>query len=142
MKNIITILLFLLSTQLFAKSELSWVDEQVAAIKPPREGISNQVISKLKSPFIFLHKTKVASQKATTSTKIYKRTRRYSSHFRLEAILNKSALINGRWYKEGVKVHGYRLKKVNLRSILLTRGKKEILLTTLSKNKNLKFNNK
>jgi len=67
---------------------------------------------------------------------------RYSSKLLLEAILNKSALINGKWYKEGEKVYGYKLEKVKLKSILLTRGKKQLLLSTMSKSNNLKFNNK
>jgi len=147
MKKLTLILLLLLSSQLFS-NELAWVDEQVEAIKPPREGVSTREISKLKDPFIFLHakksKKRVRSpyRRYSKSSSGKKKVQTYSSKFTLEAILNKTALINGRWYKEGEKVYGYKLEKVNLQSVLLTRGKNQILLSTVSKSKNLKFNNK
>jgi hypothetical protein len=148
MKKIILTLLLLVSSHLLA-NELSWVDEQIEAIKPPRKGISMHEISKIKDPFIFLHakkrKKRVHSSyrsSRTYSKKSSPQVMRYSSKLLLEAILNKSALINGKWYKEGEKVYGYKLEKVKLKSILLTRGKKQLLLSTMSKSNNLKFNNK
>ncbi len=146
MKKLIIFTLLLVTTHLLA-NELAWVDEQVEAIKPPRKGISTRDISKLKDPFIFLH-AKKAKKRARSPYRRYsksaskKQIQRYSSKLSLEAILNKSALINRKWYKEGEKVYGYKLEKVNLQSVLLTRGKKQILLSTVSKSKNLKFNNK
>jgi hypothetical protein len=128
-------------------NELAWVDEQVEAIKPPREGISNKDISKLKDPFIFLHAKKTKKRARSPYRRYSKssskhRIQTHSSKISLEAILNKSALINGKWYKESEKVYGYKLEKVNLQSVVLTRGKKQILLSTESKSNNLKFNNK
>jgi len=146
MKKLILISLLFLSTHILA-NELAWVDEQVEAIKPPREGVSNRDISKLKDPFIFLH-AKKAKKRARSPYRRYSkksskhRVQTHSSKISLEAILNKSALINEKWYHEGEKVYGYKLEKVNLQSILLTRGKKQILLSTETKSKNLKFNNK
>ncbi len=143
MKKLLILTLLLCTTHLFA-NELAWVDEQIEAIKPPRKGIATKDISKLKDPFIFLkpnkNKKKVKSPYKRSSTKKY--VRKHSSKFKLKAILNKAALINGKWYKEGEKVYGYKLEKVNPQSIVLTRGKKQILLSTVSKSKNLKFNNK
>jgi len=145
MKKLLILTLLLVSTHLLA-NELAWVDEQVEAIKPPRKGIATREISKIKDPFIYLHKK--AKKRTRSSYRRYsksaskKQIQRYSSKLSLEAILNKSALINGKWYKEGEKVYGYKLEKVNLQSVLLTRGKKQILLSTMSKSKNLKFNNK
>ena len=144
MKKLTLILLLLVSSHLLA-NELSWVDEQIEAIKPPRKGVSNSAISKLKDPFIFLHakkgKKRVRSYRKYSKT-TSKKVRTHSSKISLEAILNKTALINGKWYKEGEKVYGYKLEKVKLKSILLTRGKKQLLLSTMSKSNNLKFNNK
>ena len=146
MKKLIIVTLLLVATHLLA-NELAWVDEQIEAIKPPRKGISTRDISKLKDPFIFLH-AKKAKKRVRSPYRRYskssskKQIQRHSSKLSLEAILNKSALINGKWYKEGEKVYGYKIEKVNLQSILLTRGKKQILLSTVSKSKNLKFNNK
>ena len=149
MKKFLILTLLLFTTQLLA-NELAWVDEQIEAIKPPRTGIATRDISKLKDPFIFLSpgKKKKKGRSSYRSYKKYskspakKQVQKYSSKLSLEAILNKSALINGKWYKEGEKVYGYKLEKVNLQSIVLTRGKKQILLSTVSKSKNLKFNNK
>ncbi len=55
MKNLYSLLILLIATQLFS-NELTWVDEQVEAIKPARIGVSQKEISKIKDPFIFLHK--------------------------------------------------------------------------------------
>ena len=146
MKKLIIVTLLLLSTHLLA-NELAWVDEQVDAIKPPRKGISTNYIAKLKDPFIFLH-AKKAKKRVKSSYRRYakstskKQIQRHSSRLSLEAILNKSALINGKWYKEGEKVDGYKLEKVNYKSVLLTRNKKQVLLSTMSRSNNLKFNNK
>ncbi len=146
MKKLILISILLVATNMLA-NELAWVDEQVEAIKPPREGISNKDISKLKDPFIFLH-AKKAKKRTRSPYRRYskssskKQVLTHLSKISLDAVLNKSALINGKWYQEGEKVYSYKLEKVNHQSILLTRGKKQILLSTESKNKNLKFNNK
>jgi len=146
MKKLTILLLLVLSTTLFS-DELSWVDEQVEAIKPPRHGILRRDISKLKDPFIFLSAKKVYKKKSSykrykrISKRISKRVSSYLSNIKLDAIMNKSAFINAKWYKEGEKVSGYTLEKVGPKSVLLTKGKKRILLSTLSKSKNLKFNN-
>lgn len=147
MKTLYIILLFLFTSQLCA-NELTWVDEQVAAIKPPRIGISNKSISKLKDPFIFLviqdeqveKKGKKFSKKVIIRSHYIKRY--YSKKLYLEAILNKSVMINRRWYKEGQWVYGYKIVKVNRTSVLLQKQNKKLLLSTMSKSKNLKFHNK
>ncbi len=138
MKKLTIILLLLLSTQLFS-NELVWIDKQIEAIKPPRKGINNKKILKLKDPFIYLRK-KIHHRSRKYSGS--KRVRAYTSKISLVAILNKSALINGKWYREGEKVYGYKLEKVNPKTVLLTKGKKQLFLSIASKSKNLKFNNK
>lgn len=148
MKNLYFVLLLFLATQLFS-NELAWVDEQIEAIKPERVGISNSEISKIKSPFIFLEKSDESTVKKNTKgvTLPYAKykivTKRKSSiYFRLEAILNKSAMINGKWYKEGKYVYGYKLSKVNRTSVVLIRKNKKIRLSTASRNRHIKFKNK
>ncbi len=141
----LTILLFLLVSSHLLANELSWVDEQVEAIKPARHGISSKDIVRLKDPFIFLHGKKVKKRRTSLHRRYKKGAKKqkiHSSKLHLEAIINKSALINQKWYKEGKTVYGYKLEKVSAKSVLLTRGKKQILLSTMSKSKNLKFNNK
>ncbi len=142
MKKLTIILLLLLSTQLFS-NKFVWIDEQIEAIKPPRKGINSKKILKLKDPFIYLRKKRrkkniYRSRKHSGS----KRAPVYTPKISLVATLNKSALINGKWYREGEKVYGYKLEKVNPKTVLLTKGKKQLLLSIASKSKNLKFNNK
>ena len=144
MKNLYIAFILLIASDLFS-NELAWVDEQVEAIKPERIGVSNKEISKIHTPFIFLHK--VSESKSTGGKKnispIYSKNKKISKHrsihLRLEAILNKSAMINGKWYKQGAYVHGYKLLKVHRKSILLSRKNKKILLSTVSRSKNIKF---
>lgn len=150
MKNLFTLLFFLLSINLLA-NELQWVDEQIQAIKPPRNAISAAKINAVKNPFIFLNKEvkktnskvtavkklRTTNSKSVKSNKVSKTTRSYS----LDAIINKSALINGKWYKVNNKVGKYMLARVNTSSVILSYKKKELLLSTRSKTKKLKFKN-
>ena len=146
MKTLYITLLFLLTQHLYA-NELTWVDEQVEAIKPPRVGISEKEIDKIKDPFIFLVKEEDKVEKSTnkSSKTVHRRVhfvkKHYSKKLHLEAILNKSALINQRWYKEGQWVYGYKLVKVNRTSVVLQKQNKKLLLSTVSRSKNLKFHN-
>lgn len=157
MKNLLITLLLLLSVDLLA-NELEWVDKQIQAIKPPRSAISSAKINAVKDPFIFLNKetkkdkaklatnvkktstnryrSKSSSSKATTN-KISRNTRSYT----LDAIINKSALINGKWYKINTKVGKYTLSSVNVTNVTLKYKNKELLLSTRSKAKKLKFKN-
>lgn len=146
MKTLYTIFLLLGVSQLLA-NELSWVDEQVEAIKPPRVGLSSKEIAAVKDPFIFLIKKDdlQSKSKKTPSKKVFKTHYVKKSHTKrltLDAILNKSAMINNKWYKEGERVYGYKLAKVNTTSVVLKRHNKQLLLSTKSKSKNLKFHNK
>ncbi|UCM99524.1 hypothetical protein LCX93_08255 [Sulfurimonas sp. SWIR-19] len=148
MKKFYLILMLLLTSQLFSNN-LAWVDEQIEAIKPPRIGVSEKEISRIKDPFIFLHK-KNDSKKNKTGKKTvfgahanYKKVMQHSTlHFRLDAILNKSAMINGKWYKQGKYIYGYKLAKVGRNSVLLVRKNKKLLLSTKSKSKKIKIYNK
>jgi len=145
MKALFISLSFLISLNLVA-NELEWVDEQVEAIKPPREGMKGKEISSIKDPFIFLKKN--APKKATsksgkkTSSTSIKKVIKTPQSYKLTTVINRSALINGKWYKEGEVMHGYKIAEVNPQSVLLTKKKKKLLLSTHSKNRNLNFNNK
>ena len=141
------LLLTLTSTFLFA-NELKWVDEQIEAIKPPRVGLSPKEITLLKDPFILLVEKTVDKKKKTIATNkqskynYKKKIHKKSYHFKLDAIMNKSALINDKWYKEGSLIYGYKIAKVNRNTVVLTKGNKKITLTTISKKNNLKINKK
>ncbi len=47
---------------------------------------------------------------------------------KLEAILNKTAFINGKWRKEREKVEGFEIIKIDKDKVLLKKGKKRVIL--------------
>ncbi|WP_304542946.1 hypothetical protein [Sulfurimonas microaerophilic] len=159
-KSIITVISLFVSTGLVADnvmvntSELSWVDEQVEAIKPARVGAKNSYLGTMSDPFIFLDKTKNTKGKSSRSYTSSRKVKSSSQNLTggsdaksskgklsLEAIINKSVLIDGRWYKEGQSVQGYKIEKVGSKTVFLKRNKKLIVLSTKSQHKSLKFNN-
>ena len=160
MKNSILILSLLTSATLLS-NELSWVNEQVEAIKPARKGMKSSDIRAIKDPFIFLEKnrgkedpksakkatvirTKTASSNQLTQTAqvIPKNGNSINTIFTLSLIMNNAAMINGQWYKLGEKIDGYKITELDRSSVLLTKKKKQILLSTKSVSQNLHFKNK
>jgi hypothetical protein len=150
MKNFILLPLILTSLAAITNEDLSWVDKQVQAIKPPRDGESLSSISRIKDPFIFLKKDSSKSSKkspASTSKSMTNSGALTSkapvvftkNSLVLGAIINKVALINGNWYKVGERVNGYKVHSISRKSVTLKNGSKTKLLTTASKNKKLKF---
>jgi len=156
MKTFFITMAILLTINL-SSNELTWVDEQVEAIKPPRIGMKSRELSILRDPFIFLKKNRTDETKskngakrartasvpnrATTSSGIKKATKRNKA-LSVTMLINSSAMINGKWYKVGDKIKGYKVSKIDSSSVLLTKKSKKLLLSTNSKNKNLNFNNK
>ncbi len=152
MKKHILIVFLLLSSLLFGADELSWVDTQVEAIKPPRKGMTNSEVARAKSPFIFLKKNRVESdkkastkkpsqaKKTTTTDKSGKVASKKSvKNLVLSAVINKSALINEKWYKLDDSVYGYKLSNISRTTVVLTKGKKKLVLTTSDTKQNIKF---
>jgi hypothetical protein len=146
MKNFILITILLISMQLSA-DELAWVDHQIEAIKPPRKGLETATLASVSNPFIFLKKKESKDKKkgALSSDKniIAEDTIVVEEKFTpyLKAIINKSALINGKWYKLHDKVNGYKLSKIQPSSVVLTKNTEKLVLSTKSANKNLNFKN-
>jgi len=154
MKKHILIVSVLLSSLMFGADELGWVDTQIEAIKPPRKGMTNSELANAKSPFIFLKKNRIksdkkASSKAPTQTKKAVTTsidksdkvvsKQSSKNLVLSAVINKSALINGKWYKLDDSVYGYKLSNISRTTVVLTKGKKKLVLTTSDTKQNIKF---
>jgi len=149
--NLLMKTFFMIMTILFTVSlssnELSWVNEQVEAIKPPRTGMKSRELAVLKDPFIFLNRNKTSTKSSPSKTKkssvtsprkvVKKRTA-----LSVTMLMNSSAMINGKWYRIGDKINGYSVSKIDSTSVLLTKNKKKLLLSTNSKSKNLNFNNK
>jgi len=150
MKTFIALSLFFLYLSSINANELSWVDEQVKAIKPARSGIDNSMINEIKDPFVFLKKNgyiavkkKKISKKTVKKTKITKKPiKKYRAKLMLEMIVNSSALINGNWYKVGDKVKGYTLTGVDKDYITLLIDGKKSVLSMISKKSTLKFKRK
>lgn len=149
MKKSLTLFMLTFYIQLFA-NELSWVDEQVEAIKPPRSGVSSQLLRAAENPFIFLKKEEkkenlgsVKTGKALPATiSPLQKPKKKSESFTLWLVVNKMAKINDAWYKEGATIHGYKVEKIEPKSVLLTKKKKRLLLSTRSNSTKLKFKNK
>ncbi len=131
--------------------ELQWVDEQIKAILPPRVGVSDGFINSLIDPIKYLKPTKLpgitrggllAPPKLgaivlNTPPKIIEEP------LRLQALMNKSALINGKWHKVNDEVRSYTLSEIKSNSVLLSSKKGQPLLLMLTKtNTNIKLNTK
>ena len=144
MKYLLPILFLLFTINLYS-DELQWVDKQIEAIKPPRQGIRDAKIALLKDPFVFAKssssKDGVKSVAKNSQSSKYKPTKRYTKYV-LKTIINKSAMINGKWYKINDKVGFYTLSDVKRTSVTLSYKSKKLVLSTASKNKNLKFKDK
>jgi len=148
-KIIIASLLFLQTT--YSANELSWVDTQIDAIKPARVGIDDSQIMKTEDPFLFFKKnsTKNKSVKISTAVKQKNIIKQIPSTnndvkqtpltMKLSAIINNSALINGEWYRVNQYVADFIISSITRTSVVLTKGKEKLVLTTSEQNKNLKF---
>ena len=161
MKKYLVIAFVLFFTITLSSNELSWVDTQVDAIKPPRKGMSNSHVTNIKSPFIFLEKNRSEAKKRGKSKKSYatkpksKSSSKMSASsssssktlaskkapkgFMLSAIINNSALINGKWYKLNDSIKSYKLSSIDRTSVVLTKGKKKLVLSTSETKPSLKF---
>lgn len=154
--------LFVFLTSIVAQEsdDLSWVNEQIEAIKPPRVGIKNQFVSRVRDPFIFLEKNKTKKEekepvlvpsdiKTTASSSIQvaapkiddssSQQTSYTGKFLLSAIMNQSVFINGKWYKKGERINGYLISEIGTSSVILKRNSKSIVLSTDSQINSLKF---
>ncbi|MCK9473637.1 hypothetical protein [Sulfurimonas sp.] len=151
--TLIILLTIFLSNSLYA-DELEWVDEQIEAIKPPRKGIK---ITTVADPFIFLEKNRPQEKKGSKQTPATIKNAAPSKtddtakadeetsvkkSFALSTIINSSAMIDGDWYKVSDKINGYTLTDITKTTVTLKNGTKEITLSTVNKNQNLKFKNK
>lgn len=124
--------------------ELAWVDEQIQAILPARVGISDGMISSLQDPMKMLK----PAPKAPSGMQLMAPPKLGISGtvlppqvvvepLRLQAMMNKSVLISGKWYKTGDAVRDYSLAEIKPNSVLLIgkKGQKLILFLTKPNNK-------
>jgi hypothetical protein len=125
--------------------ELTWVDEHIQAILPSRVGISDAFIGSLVDPMkmtkapssTLLAPPKLGSINTLSLPKIVEEP------LRLQALINKSALINGKWYKLSDPIRSYILSEIKPNSVLLIGKKEQKLVLFLNKqNSNIKITTK
>ncbi len=125
--------------------ELAWVDEQIQAILPSRIGIADGVINSLRDPM----KMAKPAPKVSTGLRLMAPPPKLGTSgiiappkiveepLRLQAIMNKAVLINGKWYRVGDAVRDQSLVEIKSNSVLLIgkKGHKLILFLTKPSNK-------
>lgn len=133
-----------ITTQPNSDKELAWVDEQIQAILPTRIGVPDGFINALRDPMKMKKPVPVIKSGSllpppklgsTVST-----PKIIEEPLRLLAMMNKSVLINGKWYKVGDHVRAYTLQEIKPNSVLLNGPKDQKLILFLTKqNNNIKI---
>lgn len=144
-------------TVLQAKSdkELAWVDEQIQAILPSRIGVTDGFINSLNDSIKYLSS---APKGGDSGMKLLAPPRLgtipmlpiiplvpkiVEEPLRLQGLMNKSALINGKWYHLNDTVRSFTLVEIKPASILLSGTKGQQLILFIGKqNNNIKINTK
>lgn len=138
-------------TQSQEDKELAWVDEQIQAILPSRIGVPEGFINSLRDPMKMMKPVPVASNGSKllappslgTSGAILAQPKVIEEPLRLFAIMNKTVLISGKWYRIGESVRNFTLTEVKQNSVLLTGKKNQRLILFLTKqNNNIKITTK
>lgn len=141
--------------QSHSDKELHWVDEQIKAILPSRVGVSEGFINSLLDPIKYVSPMRIPRSNAPSGLLAPPRLgsallsptpsipKVIEEPLRLNALMNKSALINGKWYKVNESVRGYTLAEIKSNSVLLSGKKGQPLVLFLSRtNKNITINTK
>lgn len=121
--------------------ELAWVDEQILAILPARIGVPDGYINslrdpmKMKKPLVTL-KNGGALLAPPKLGGVIAPPKIIEEPLRLLAIMNKSVLINGKWYKIGQSVRNFTLSEIRANSVLLSGKKDQKLILFLTKSNN------
>ncbi len=129
------IILPILTTAVFANTN-SYTDNLVAEYKnmfekigEKRIGVDESDIDALKAPFVKVSKKKVAVEGEKVEQK--------EDGYVLQAILNKSAKISGKWYKLHGEVHGMKIISVRDNYVWLKNEEFRKKLTLGSKNEKI-----
>ena len=141
--------LALFSGLLQADASMSWVDQKIDEIKPQRKGLHSATLARLKSPFIYVKGTTtkgVASTSKSASSTVKKKypakKNMSGAPLTLQMLLNSSAMINNKWYKENALIRGYKLTQIKNGFVVLKRKNKIIKLFIAQKNKKLNISTK
>ncbi|MDO9056302.1 MAG: hypothetical protein Q7U69_07095 [Sulfuricurvum sp.] len=134
-------------TQPNTDKELVWVDEQILAILPARVGIPDGYINSLRDPMkmkkalpTLKSGSNLLAPPKLGSMGILAQPKVIEEPLRLLAIMNKSVLISGKWYKVGQSIRNFTLAEIKSNSVLLTGKKDQKLILFLHKqNNNIKI---
>lgn len=128
-----TILLFLLINFSYGNSDLKKIDNLIDKIKVKRVGLNSSEIKILKDPFHYNKKAILKGKK-----RIYKR-HFYKHYYRLYAIINDKAKIDGKWYKIGSQIGKYKLYNICHNCVKLKKREKMLTLYIPKKNRKIKI---
>ncbi len=119
----------LLAIPLFAELSVDRIDQMVEQIQGKRQSKVKVDFEKVISPFV----TVVHEE---NSTKSVIKMMAQQVNFKLSAIINDSAKINGQWVKEGESIQGYTVEKVEENHVVLKKADRtvELFLPNLKKN--------
>jgi hypothetical protein len=134
-------------TTLNASSDLKWVNKQVDAIKPARSGIADSYIDSLKDPIEpenIKKESTVHTSKTSSSSKIIGKTTKvnYQKPLRLQAVINMSAYINGKWYSINERIRGKKITLIKKNYVVLKYKSRETRLFVNNKNDRIKITTK
>lgn len=117
------------------KAEIKEYDTLFEQIGEKRVGVSNSEINIIKNPFIMTDVKKIIKDGNMTKIKTVK--------YVLNAIFNKKAKINDKWYKLGSEMGDFKLTKVGSESVIINNGhsKKELFIRKSNVGK-IKFSSK
>lgn len=101
-------IIFLLQT-IFTSSFAVDIDTLIANIATPKSLVSNSEIATLKDPF---EKPRIVKDANDTNKTVL-------PAFKLGAIFEGAALIDGKWIKPGQDIHGYKLTQINKISVVI-----------------------
>ncbi len=116
MKKITTIAI--LCSSFISATSLSHdeITTMISKIKEERVGIALSKLENTANPFIIVKKERVQqSQDSKVEAPVH-----HEIEYRLNAILNHAAFINGKWYKRGDKLGRYRIGYIGKKSVELT----------------------
>jgi len=135
---LLTLSLIISSAFLFAKDEITSktdeYDKLFTQISQKRTGVSNQYINKVENPFIMEQNIVLDLNNTTTKAQtIYK----------LNAIFDRKAKINGKWYKLNSEIDNFTLAAIGRNSVIMKNehSKKELFIRKSNDNK-FKFSSK
>jgi len=138
------ILIILLQNLLFANEFMHVIDTKIINIDKKRVGVSSKILRKIKNPFFIPivvqenNQTKKQLNKSTLN-KTNKSEKTKKAILNLQVILNKSVLINHKWYKNFQEVEGYKIIAIKPDYVLLDQYGEHIILRVNEQSQNIHF---